>query len=811
MACVVIRCPDARGAVCEGSLTSRAFALALLTLALTVAPSSRVGAQATRVRGVVIDSAANRPLGDVRVQVRGTQWTARTDADGRFSVLAPSGRVVLVAQRLGYQPAEMTVEPGMARDSVVIRIRERPAAVAGVLVEAPAAPPMAQTITSATVRQLPPLLEPDIFRAIAFVPGVLQPSDLRGRLHIAGGRSDETGIRVNGHPLHNPFHLAELLSGFSVAAVERADVLMHHVPPEYADHLSGVVDIATRRPTARSANETTVSLVSSSLTTAQPKLPGGVSLLASGRVTYLDRFLRLRYDESWLRDKGVPLYGFVDGVAAVERAWDNGTRLQLTGFRTRDKLDLAGERPDGFKPYGWGEWLVGATAGRVTGSSGWDLRLSLGRGTARYDSGVEPPSDGGFPAFDNRTQLGTLHERLSAGGRVAWQRERWAATAGLTYDRWRAEQSWRGTQFIDNEDVPFQFAGAEVLNAASGLATVTLAPRGRVSAGAHARLWLADGTLSPAPGVWVSASLSPSVSAQLALERRFQFEAELGEPVLGIGRAPVFLLKAPREARVAGLQIAWLSAPRRPGGDSTAPRHALTEGGPLQLRAQAFAKQYAHGTRLPERPILAYYSPTDTNAPPAFPNFVRGDAWSYGFMIGGRVQPHRRLFVEGGYTFQRALEKVEGILSPTDWDAPHQVSGFASFLLSRKWTLNASGQARSGLPQTGVVRRVLQPFAPFGLYPRYVPGPRNGVRLPPYYRLDAGMRRTSSEGRVAWTFNFQLLNLLFKRNATSYNWPLYFCKVDPENSCGLRPGDNLEALESFSLPIVPSFGFEFRW
>jgi hypothetical protein len=793
-------------------MTLSVLRLAPLALLAVAAPWRGAAAQTTRIRGVVLDSAANRPLGDVRVHVRGTQWITHTGADGRFRIPVPATRATIVVQRLGYAPAEVTIDPAAAArgDSLVVRLAERPATISGVMVEAPAAPPLAQTITMSTVRQLPPLLEADLFRAIAFMPGVLQPSDLRGRLHLMGGRGDETGIRVNGHPLHNPFHLAELLSGFNVAAIERADVLMHHLPPQYADRLSGAVDITTRRPRAQSANEAVVSLVSSSLTTAQPKLPGGISLLASGRVTYLDKYLRVRYGESWLRDKGIPLYGFVDGVATLERGWANGTRLQLTGFRTRDQIDFPGDQPTGFQPYGWGEWLLGASIGRPSGTFGWDVRASLGRGTARYDSGLDVPP-GGEPVFDPRTRLSTVHERFSSDARLAWQRERWAATAGLTFDRWRADQSWRGPNLIYNEDVPFQFAGTDALNGVSAIGTAVVAPRGRFSAGGHARLWLVDGQFFPAPGAWVSARISRSVSAQLALERRFQFEAELGEPQFGIGRAPVFLLRKPREARTAGVQLAWTGLRKRNApGDSTAREHALTQTGPLQLRAQAFVKQYTAGVQLPERPIRAIYVAPDTSAPAEFPNFVRSGGRSYGLMIGGRVQPHRRLFVEGGYTYQRAFEEVDGALSPTAWDAPHQVSGFASVLLTRKWTLNVSGQARSGLPQTGIARRLVIPRPEFGATQRWVPGDRNGVQLPAYYRLDAGVRRTSSDGRVAWSFNFQLLNLLFKRNATAYEWVGYFCGADPTQSCG--PGyQGVEAIESFSLPIVPSFGFEFRW
>jgi hypothetical protein len=791
-----------------------AIRLASLALLAAAAPWHGAAAQTMRIRGIVLDSASNRPLGDVRVQVRGTQWITHTRADGRFRIPVPSARAVIVAQRLGYAPVEVPVDPESAtpRDSLVLRLAERPAAISGVMVEAPAAPPLAQTITMSTVRQLPPLLEADLFRAIGFMPGVLQPTDLRGRLHLMGGRGDETGVRVNGHPLHNPFHLAELLSGFNVAAIERADVLMHHVPAEYADRLSGTVDITTRRPRAQSANEAVVSLVSSSLTTAQPKLPGGISLLASGRVTYLDKFLKVRYGERWLQANDIPLYGFVDGVATLERAWDNGTRLQLTGFRTRDQVDFPGDQPTGFQPYGWGEWLVGASLARATGTIGWDVRMSFGRGSARYDSGLngQPGVD---PVFDPRTRLSTLHDRFSGGARVAWQRERWAATTALTLDRWRADQSWRGPNLIYNDDVPFQFAGADALNGVSAIGTAIFAPRGRLSAGGHARLWLVDGRLFPAPGAWLSARISRSLSAQVAVERRFQFEAELGEPQFGIGRAPVFLLRTPREARSAGVQLAWTGMPKRNAparGDSTTSEHALAETGPLQLRAQAFIKDYATGVRLPDRPINPFYVAPDTSAPAQFPNFVRDRGRSYGFMIGGRVQPHRRLFAEGGYTYQRALEEVDGVLSPTAWDAPHQVSGFASVLLTRKWTINASGQARSGLPQTGIGRRLIMPRPQFGPTQRWLPGDRNGVQLPAYYRLDAGVRRTSSDGRVAWTFNFQLLNLLFKRNATAYRWPEYFCAVDPAQSCGLGAWED-EGIEVFSLPIVPSFGFEFRW
>jgi len=787
-------------------MISRLLAIAAVASAAALTASERLPAQAARVHGIVLDSSANRPLGDVRVHIHGTQWSTRTGADGRFSLPAAGGQVTVVAQRLGYRRTEVMVGLPMASaDPLVVRLAAQPAQLAGVVVEEAAAPPLAQTITAATVRQLPPLVEPDVFRAIAFMPGVLQPNDLRGRLHVTGGRSDETGVRLNGHPLQNPFHLAELMSAFSVAAIERADVLIHHIPPEYADRLSGVVDLVTRRPRARSVNESIVSLVASSLTTTQPALPGGLSLLASGRVTYLDKYLRLRYSGSDLaRHPDIPLYGFVDGILAVDRTWPGGTQLQVTGFATRDQVDFFGDKRTGYRPYGWGEWLLGASLRRTDGPRTASARLSLGRGSARYDSGAEDPQQVAFyPGFPLRSQLATLHERLSAEGRMTWQSARWTAAGALTLDRWRADQSWLGTDALARQDVPLRYNGGDALTAVGAVAQATFAPRPRLTVGAQARLWVVDDRVLPAPGAWLSARLTPTLSAQLAVERRLQFDSELAEPKMGIGRAPVFLLRTPREAHVAGLSLDWAPAAR----DSASNRRAASGDAPLRLRAQAFAKDYRRRTFLPEGPLFGL---RDTIAPPGFPQFLREGGRSYGLMIGGRVQPHRRLLVEGAYTYQRALEEVEGVLAPTAWDAPHQGAGVVSLLVPGKLIVNLAAQGRSGVAVTGVARRIMVPNVDGGFRERYIDGPRNGVNLPPYFRADAGLRRTWT-GRVEWTLSLQFINVIYRQNPTGIAWLPYFCSKDPARSCD-RPGfGDFEPFDTQSLPIIPSLGFEVRW
>ncbi|HEU5174212.1 MAG TPA: hypothetical protein VFT96_05610, partial [Gemmatimonadaceae bacterium] len=139
------------------------------------------------------------------------------------------------------------------------------------------------------------------------------------------------------------------------------------------------------------------------------------------------------------------------------------------------------------------------------------------------------------------------------------------------------------------------------------------------------------------------------------------------------------------------------------------------------------------------------------------------------------------------------------------WDAPHQGAGLASLLLGR-WTLNAAGQLRSGLAVTGVRMRLIDVYPGGGFGQRYVmDSTRNTVRLPPYARVDLGLRRTWGEKRE-WTFAFQLQNVFFRWNASGYDWPEYF---DARRRG--RAGAADEAFERISLPIIPSLGLEVRW
>jgi hypothetical protein len=758
------------GMLRRSSSLRRAILAPFLILAC-VSPAG--GQDSGTVRGRVID-AAERPVAGASVEGIGTFRAVRTRADGMFALPVPPGDWRIVVRQIGFRPDTITVRGGIARDtSVVVRLRAAPVLLEGLAVRAPRVAPMGQVVSAASVRQVPPLGEPDVFRAVVLLPGVAQPNDLKGRIHLAGGASDETAVRLDGHPLHDPFHLLGLLGAFNVAALDRADVLIHHVPPQIGDALSGVIDLQSRSAEGAGRNEAVFSLVTSGVTVGRAGVPGGTDLLVSMRATYLDRLATTVAPD-------LPRLGFRDGVVRVGRNWGGGRwRAELLGFHTDDRYtdpDLADSA--GYQPLQWGESLAGlrvernGAGGRVAARASWN----------RSHAAVDERGAGGTNWIEAR------RDWLSAAVQGDVAREHWRVRGGASLDARRHDQQWIARGLIDevfSASTPAEYAGQQALDVAAMFGEGELRPGGCFGASLGARLSWAGGQLFPAPSATVSCRASDSFLLQGAVERRHQFTAQLEEPIEGSISPPTFLLPGGRTVDVAAVSTEWT-----PGAGS--------------LTVQAFAKRY------PDRPRLRDRSAGTTREELAeFPDFERIRGQSYGVTAGGATRLGARARVQGSYTFQRTREQVGGVSSPTNWDAPHAVSLLGSARIPRGWTASAVYQGHSGRATTPVLGRSFEPDLrgprSGSLLPRYVYGERNSIRVHPYHRVDLGLRRTWRARAADWTLAVQVLNLLARENPIDYDWGVVFDDVrytgaQNPGRAG-RPG----------LPILPSLGLEVAW
>lgn len=762
------------------SAPRRAFAAWCGVAVLLLVPGALAAQADVPLRGRVVDAAGN-PLAGATVEVLGSYRSVLTRTDGGFELHLPSTDEARIrASRIGYTPQVivLAVSDVAPSDSLVIRLTSDPVALRGISVEAPRAPPLAHTVTRATVRQVPPLAEPDVFRGVVLLPGVSQPNDLKGRIHLAGGSSDETGVRLDGHPLQDPFHLLGLFGAFNTAALERADVLIHHLPASEGGRLSGLIELETRRAGEAPEYEGVLSLLSSSLTASRPPGIGGVDVLAAGRITYLDRVLPRFFSDA-------PRIGFYDALVRLGRSWDPGWRVEALVFTTRDHFeeeDLVGLR--GYEPLTWGESLVGVRAERRGVPWSVSARASFNRASIHVDERNLDPPAGRTNHVDSR------RDWWSGAVGLAYEANRWRLDAGAGADHRLNRQEWTARGLIDeifSPNTPAEYAGEESLTMLSLSGEGSAELGGGWSAALGTRIWSA-GRVHLAPRARLGLRLSDALALEAALNRRHQWDAQLEEPVEGSVTAPLFLLEEPRVADVAAL-----SARLEPD--------ALPFGARGAFHIQAFWKEYRERPILPERPAGGG---RPERAGPDFPAFDRIRGRGAGAMLSGRLAFPGGTLVQGSYTFQRVFEEIAGRESPTAWDVPHTLALFGSLPLGARWTLNSAYHAHSGRATTPVVARVFAPESgDFNrINARYILGERNSIRVPPYHRLDLGFRR---EGRL-WgadvTVFFQVLNLLFRENAIDYDWLQYFRGV----SSGHRSGAGRSG-----LPILPSLGVEARW
>lgn len=726
------------------------------------------------------------PAGGVegaRVEVVDTRWSVVADANGRFELSLPGGSWLLTAHRVGYRSDTAGVELPVDPEAGLLRIRMTPDPVqlGGIDVsERPTGSRVSptRTLTSETLRQAPPLAEPDVLRALVYLPEVTQPNDLKAGFHLAGGASDETGYRLDGHPVQRPFHLLGLLGGFNVASIQEVDVHVHRLPIGTGDHLSGVVALETKRGEGEALQEGTLSMLSGSFTTLRPELPLGMDFLVSGRMSYLDRVAHRVFPD-------VPRLGFHDALVRLGRSWDGAWRTELLGFSSGNEFrggDVKEIEPR--RPLSWGESLLGVSLRR----SGMEWDLALRGSVNRMSTELDERPEG-------TNLIDTSREWWSSEVIAERRGESWQASVGATLDHLRDGKRWIAEGLADeifSPNTPTRFRDSETLTKGAVFGEMSLDVGSRSSVSTGGRLVRAGGNWHLAPRLSLGHRASDAVRFEASAERRIQFEAQLEEPIEGSVSPPTFLLETPRRATVYSATLDWL--PRSfPVGDNA------------RVRTGVFWKDY------PDRPVLVDATSRSSTEPAAsspgqadeaFPDFRRIPGRAFGMTTSLRFRFGDGGVFQGSYAYQRAQERVDGVRSPTTWDTPHNVTFFSSLPLGPGWSLNAAFRAHSGRAATPVRARVFIPSRTFGLLrSRFLRGERNSARVGAYRRLDLALRHRWRWMDADWTFFAQALNVLGASNPIGYDW-LQFYRDRTEG----RDGEGLGG-----LPRVPSLGLEVRW
>ena len=253
------------------------------------------------ISGTVTDGSSNETLIGVNVYIPELQKGAITNSYGFYSITLEEGNYVLLIQFLGYKSQSIPVELNK-NVSISIQLQEDTEELEAVVISADKesnsirSPQMSvNTLTSGTVKQIPAVLgEPDLVKAITFLPGVTNAGEGSSGFNVRGGSADQNLILLDEAILYNSSHLFGLFSVFNPDAIKDLKLFKGGIPARYGGRLSSVLDIYQKDGNSKSHQlNGGVGLVSSKLLVEGPLKQNLGSYLLAGRGTYAHLFLPL--------------------------------------------------------------------------------------------------------------------------------------------------------------------------------------------------------------------------------------------------------------------------------------------------------------------------------------------------------------------------------------------------------------------------------------------------------------------------------------------------------------------------------------
>jgi len=722
-----------------------------MAIVLLGAASLLAVVQATQatVTGIVRGDPGGEPLAGAVVSLTDLDRATVTDVRGRYVLRSvPAGPQHLTIRMLGYGPRMLhALVPGGGELEINVTLGPTPVRLAAVdvrphvsirgvdVADSTASPD--RGVTSAAVANHPGLAEPDVLQALSGGYVVLAPESPSG-LHIRGGGSDQTAYVLDGIPVFSPYHAAGVFSAWNPDAIDRLQLSAVAPSPAYPDALSGVVEATTRDPGDRLFAQGSVSSTQARVTIDGPLGGRGAGFVASMRSGFPGPITGSR-DPSYLR-------GETGDWLVTLRVRALGGELRTLGYGSGNEVTTAA-RPDGAQSgidvrnrFDW-----------YSRSLGIEWRRAVHRGVARVLAWRVKSDDGALWRPDStpvelaagRRDVGMLamlerrgtRTRSTAGIRVEESRTWYTTTSdSATWDM--TTRTPVVTGFVQHSTSLGNRVQADI-----GASLASAGPHQRFSPRARVE-WLATDRFS--------------LSGSYARAHQFSQSLRNTESIVAtIFPADLFVGVGARGVPVAQSDQAVVSADFRP--------HAG-----VRVGIQGYARHMSG--------LITEVS--RDGDPFATGPFSTGDGGARGASIDAAVSA-ARVGIAASYGVQRVrLDDRLGAYVP-EFGATQLLEGGVIVYPTPTWSISVGATSAAGRRATtasGGVEweacNLLDAGCEFTGSPRGNAQALGDARLPPYVRLDLGLRKhwhVSMGGRELLVAAFgTVTNVFDRRNVLTY-------------------------------------------
>ena len=650
------------------------------------------------------------------------------------------------------------------------------------------------------MKAAPALAEPDLFRTIQALPGVLMTSEYSTGLVIRGGNTDQNLIMLDGITVYNPSHLGGIFSNFIVDGVKEAELIKGAYNAEYGGRLSAVLNVISREGNKNEfKGKVNLSLLSAQTTLEGPFYKGAWVL--SGRRTYFDLVLPKVLPN--IADN-IPPYYFYDIQSHIFSDISAKDRISLSYYSGIDNIIFDTFGLDGR----WGNNTVSAHYRRVfnerlvgnflIANSQFFTRFGLGgSGGLVSDNGI-----------DDRTLSGDFS---------------WFKSSESTF-KFGIQQKMLGFEYINKFQDSTQFK--------IKTSPVELASYVKMKYD-HNNLFIIE------PGVRINYynvypdSLYPDL--RLGLKYLLTDDRYIN---FSVGNYHQFISTFQDDFNPAILDN-WIAA-----DESVAPGKSVQVVLGYEEYIRNIYKIQVEGYYKDLQNLLTYEekrSTTDAEiSDESLAEIVTpADGYAYGFELFGQKMTGK---LSGwlAYTFSVSRKIMNSIYAKseqeyyTNWDRTHAFSALGNYQFNKKWEMNWRLALQSGQAFTPILGYYVQKFpeSPEKVF-RTIPGTRNSSRYEPYSRLDVGVVYHAKIGKTNVDFFFQIINTLNRSNTFRkiYSLGSPFNGIDDDgdwveedhddNGNGRPdPGEtNVDESDEGRIneqsiglfPIIPSFGFTWEF
>jgi hypothetical protein len=731
-----------------------------------VAVSSAAEIPAT-VAGYLKDATSGETLIGANVYMIGTAIGASTNTSGYYIInRIPPGDYTIRFSYLGYteRNIEITLEPGENR-RLDVELTPSVVLLEELLVESNAFEEevtriSAAQVTTQFIKQMPAVLQADVFRSLQVLPGIKAASDFSSGLYIRGGSPDQTLILLDRTTVYNPSHFFGFFSTFNPDAIKDVRVYKGGYPAEYGGRLGSVIDIYNKDGNRNNAQGSLSLGMLSSRASIEGPLPNeaGSYMIAGRRSTLEPLLAALRTQEDNIPES----FYFYDFNSKINFDASPRDRLSLSLYAGQDNLNFPFADDLEFR-LRYGNRTLSANYTRIVSRSMF-ANVTL-TGSNYY----------------NRPYIFIAGTDFSRNNRVYDYSLRmdtdWipSPSHSVRFGVWAGNLRMRIDDEFDNQVTLSSRIESEY---ASAFLQHRWKPTDRLS--------FTSGLRANYYGSGEYLRVEPRASAIYNLYENFSIQGVYG-------RYYQFLSLITNEA-FAGFDI-WL----------------ITDDGV----PPAWGDQYGFGvTYQPSTDwnieIEGYYrsmndlfeldpfltDPAGLDYADLF-RFGDGYAWGVELLLERTVG---RLNGFLGYTWGHTRRKFPGFnrnnYYPPKYDRLHDLDVVVNYNLSHRWLVTAVFNYATGQAYTEPLGRAALIDGPFHIDPRdfLIVGNVNASRLPAYHRLDISFsRRGRFFGIADSELQLQLINLYSRRNVWFYT---YDFDDNPVSRSDIR-----------MLPILPSITY----